>query len=330
MEISSTNKSLLKILLLFVVITSAAIFLGAAKSPQFQSSSDNDTTNIHNTDGEEIFTFYENEHADKVKFEVHFNDGEITSLFRNGNKIPQDEYDEYEDLIHNRLSDLTFRPKVFAFNLDDMDWDHEKFKDDMDKLREDLKEQKFEWHNFDFDKEELNENMEELKENLKDMKLHQFHFKYDGSELRDQLESLEKELRKLKDDSMNIELNLDHLRDNLDKLIDKLDEDRVVIGNFDNHIEVFADKNAKTKHHLKIFRNKTEDSDEFIEKLKDELVNDKIISDRDDFESFELTDNKLLVNDEKQSDELYNKYKKFYKENTDNDLEGKFKIKIRE
>ncbi len=331
MGISSTNKFLLKILLLFIVVASTLFFLGAAKSPHFFMSSGNDTTNTHKSSGEEIFTFYETENGDKIKYDAHFNDGEITSLYRNGNKVSKDKIDDYEDLVHNRISDLSFSPKVFAFNFDDMKWDKEKFKEDMDKLREDLKDQKFEWHNFD--KEALKENMDELKENLKDMKLHQFHFKYDGSELKEQLEELEKQLKDLKIDSLNIEVNLDQLRDNLDEAISQLDKNLVIApGSIDHDIEIYADNDGNVKHRIKIYKDKDkdEDSDEFVETLKDELVNDKIISDRDDFESFELTGKKLLINGEKQSDELYKKYKELYEKSTDNELEGNFKIRIQE
>jgi hypothetical protein len=329
MEISSTNKFLLKVLLLFIVVASTLFFLGAAKPHHLIMANDNDTTNVHNSDGEETFTFFEKENGEKVKYEVHFNDGEITSLYRNGNKLPEDKLDDYEDLVHNRLSDLSFSPKVFAFNFDDMKWDKEKFKEDMDKLREDLKEQKFEWHNFD--KEALKENMDQLKENLKNMKLHEFHFKYDGSELKKQLEELEKQLEELKVDSLNLEVNMDQLKDNLDEAISQLDKNIVIApGAFDHQIEIYADNDGKVNHRIKIFKDKDEENDEFVEKLKDELVKDKIISSRDDFESFELTDKKMLVNDEKQSNEYFKKYKKFYEKNSDNELEGKFKIRIQE
>ena len=330
MKLTSTNKLLIKISGVAVIVTSALLFLGAAQTSSALAIPGNDTTKTYDKTGEESFTFYEKEDGEKVKFEVHFNDGEITSLYRNGKEVPENEIDDYRHLVHKRLSNLSFGPKVFAFNFDDFKWDKEKLREDMDKLREDLKDHKFEWHEFNFDEEALKENMDKLKENLKNMKKHNFHFEYDGSELKDQLEKLEKELDKLKDDSIEVEVNLDDLQDNIDELIDNLDENEIVIGNFDHQFQVFADKDGKIKHKIKIFKDKAEDGDEFVEKLKEELVNDKIISDRDDFESFELTDKNLLINGEKQSDDMYKKYKKLYKEYSDNDIEGNFKIRIQE
>jgi len=329
MELTSTNKFLLKISAAAALVAGLLLFLGASNSSPGSLVQGSDSTKTLNNTDEDLYSFFENEDGVKVKYEAYFKDGEITSIYRNGEKIPEDKIGEYEDIVHRRLTHLGLTPGVYAYDFDIPDWDQEKFNEDMDKLREDMKNFKFEWH--DFDKEELKENMDKLKENLKDMKLDKFHFKFDDSELKDQLEKLGNELEKLKEDSLDIEVNLEKLHDNLDEVISKLDCELALIpGRMNKHIEIFADKNGKVKHKVKIYKDNLKDSDEFIDKLKDELVNDKIISDREDFESFELTANKLLINGEKQADKLYKKYKKLYEEYSGNELEGNYKIRIQE
>ncbi len=187
---------------------------------------------------------------------------------------------------------------------------------------------KMQW--FSFDKEELRKNMDELKENLKELKDHKFKFEFDGRELKEQLEKLQKELRELNDDSLNIEVNIDKLQSELDEALSSLDGSLLVLPELQKHIEILADKNGKFHHKIKVYKDKAGKHKEFAEKLKDKLTEDGLIAGPDEFESFEMTDESLYINGNKQPEAVLEKYKSFYKNYFDKQLDKDFKIIIKE
>jgi len=70
-------------------------------------------------------------------------------------------------------------------------------------------------------------------------------------------------------------------------------------------------------------------SDDLLETLKTELVNDGILRDNDERMNFSLTQDEVEVNGQKLSDELHKKYLKIYSKETGNKLNGDFKIVIK-
>jgi beta-lactamase regulating signal transducer with metallopeptidase domain len=70
-------------------------------------------------------------------------------------------------------------------------------------------------------------------------------------------------------------------------------------------------------------------SDDLLETLKEELLNDGIIKSGDERMSFTITQDEVEVNGQKLSDELHKKYLKIYTKETGNKLNGDFKIVIK-
>lgn len=61
-------------------------------------------------------------------------------------------------------------------------------------------------------------------------------------------------------------------------------------------------------------------------KITEELVNDKVIKNQDELRSFRLSEKKLLVNGEKQSNKLKDNYLKLYEEITNDKLKGTMRV----
>jgi bla regulator protein BlaR1 len=84
---------------------------------------------------------------------------------------------------------------------------------------------------------------------------------------------------------------------------------------------------AKEAELREIEKEMQEQMDRFTEVLVNELMQDQLISARDDYE-FQFENGKLYINGKKQSNELYQKYKNLYEKTTDKKLneEGNFRI----
>jgi len=67
--------------------------------------------------------------------------------------------------------------------------------------------------------------------------------------------------------------------------------------------------------------------DHFMEVLTNELLRDKLISDREDFE-FQFKYGKLYISGKKQSNELYQKYKNLYEKATSKKLNENSNFRI--
>ena len=84
---------------------------------------------------------------------------------------------------------------------------------------------------------------------------------------------------------------------------------------------------AKEAELMEIEKEMEKQMNQFMEVLVNELLQDKLISARDDFE-FQFENGRLYINGKKQSNELYQKYKNLYEQTTSKKLneEGNFRI----
>lgn len=160
-----------------IVFASAAVLLMlAAFSLGFNTASNTEMNEPllakQDTSGNTIkYTFSTRENGEKIYWRALVSNGKIVSLYRDGEKLSDKETEKYEDMVYSRIKDLDYNLTSFDFNIPDVNihFDSEKFKTQMEKLKEKIKNMKPMNFNFKFDRDKFRKQMEKMKENLKDM-----------------------------------------------------------------------------------------------------------------------------------------------------------------
>jgi len=176
---------LLSILLLFVFVS-----ISCAEAP----------TDSLNKDSQKYLSFYETVDGERIHWEANFFGDEITSIYKNGNKIPDDLAADYKDKVYDQLDDMRFGGKKFSFRMpvitgDEFHIDMEELHKELEEMKKDLPKHKEHFKFYQFDNEEFEKQMEELKKELEDSKSHMYKFKFDEEEFKEQMEQLEKDLK---------------------------------------------------------------------------------------------------------------------------------------
>jgi hypothetical protein len=153
-----------------------------------------------NKDSPKYLSFYETDDGEKNHWEVNFNGDEIISIYKNGNRIPDDLVADYKDKVYNELDEMRFGDRKFNFHMplvvgDDFHIDMEELHKDLEEMKKDLPELKENFQFHYFESEEFEEEMEELKKELEENKSHIYQFKFDEKEFKEQMEKLEKDLK---------------------------------------------------------------------------------------------------------------------------------------
>ncbi len=259
-------------------------------------------------DGPKKFSFYEND----THWEVTLEDGKITELLKNGETIPAEEIENYEEKVFQKLDELydevdgrnsntrKFKGK-FKFDFDGFEsfnFDSEKFRDEMEKLSDEL-------------------------EKMKDIKIdinwddRDFEFEWDSENFKIEMENLKENLRKLDDLDLNIhleaipnkiEIELDGLDEAMDELAEELSDLEIDLSDLEVEMEKLT---------------------AFIDAVEDELVSDGYLKTAEDEFELKLTTEKMEVNGEKLPDELHTKYLEMYEDHYGKKLDKPFKIQRR-
>ena len=77
------------------------------------STSTESTSYISDDDGKEKFSFTETIKGEESQFTAHFDGDRITSIYKDGGKVPADKMDEYSELVYHKLNNLRKGMKDF-------------------------------------------------------------------------------------------------------------------------------------------------------------------------------------------------------------------------
>jgi len=167
----------------------AAIFL-------FASISCADTpTDSLNKNSQKYLSFYETVDGNRIHWEVNFDGNEITSVYKNGNRVPDDLVDDYKNKVYKELDEMRFGDKFYSFKMHDFNIDMDEIHKNMREFKEKFKDHKWKLEEFKFDDEKLKQNMEELQEKLKEYNFKNFQWKFDDEEFKERMEKLEEYLK---------------------------------------------------------------------------------------------------------------------------------------
>lgn len=157
-------------------------------------------TDSLNKDSQKYLSFYETVDGERIHWEVNFFGDEITSIYKNGKRIPDDLAADYKDKVYDQLDDMRFGGKKFSFRMPNFSGkefhiDMEELHKELEGMKKDLPKHKEHFKFYQFDSEEFEKEMEELKEELEESKSHIYKFEFDEEEFKEQMEKLQKDLK---------------------------------------------------------------------------------------------------------------------------------------
>jgi chromosome segregation ATPase len=279
-----------------------------------------------NSRAEQTFSFYKTENGKDVRWEVNFDKGEISSVFKDGQRVPDNEIDNYREMIYDKLNMLRDKSHHIVIDLSDFKMDMKKFKEDMKKMKKELKDKKFE---FNFDNEDFKEGMKELSKELSKLKNKKIEIEFDTDKFKDEMEELKKDI------DIDIHINKDDIRKNLDELNEEIQKHKdelkhieIDLSGLDDIMSEIGKNSWKIKVNLHGLDAKLKKLTGFIDELKDEMIKDNLIKNKDEKLNLDLYENGMKVNGKKVKPELFEKYKKMYRDYFDKNLSGENHFRI--
>ena len=298
---------------LFLIIT-AFIFYSCASSAEdsMKKSEINQNQDKSNT---KTFSFYEQSKGQDNHWQVIFNHDSISQIFRNGTEIPKAQFDNYRDLIYNNIGEISRTPRMFSSKDFHFNFDHKKFRANMDKMKENLRKMNFDFGDSVFNNEQFKHEMEKMACSLEMLKDLNINVHFDSDKFEKRMKKLQEKLKHMKIDKMNFDSK--KFNRQMEKMQHELEKHK-----FDIKIDLskLNDKMKDLKIKLKGLDKKLDSLNNFMKDLRKELVKDGYIKNEDDDFDMELNSHEMRVNGKKLPDNLFEKYKKMYKDHFGKDI----------
>ena len=182
MKIFTTSSPMMAMLFLFIIMFTS---ISCASQPADSLMKDSP----------KYLSFYENVNGERIHWEANFEGSEIKSIYKNGERIPDNLVDDYKDKIYDQLDEMRFTRDRFSFRMPDIHVDLDDLNKQMEKFKEEFPKDKRHFKFYQFDDENFKKEMEELQKKLEDLKLENFKWKFDDEKFKGKMEKLEKELQ---------------------------------------------------------------------------------------------------------------------------------------
>ena len=157
-------------------------------------------TDSLNKDSQNYLSFYETIEGERIHWEVNFFGDEITSIYKNGKRMPDDLVCDYKGKVYDELDEMRFGGEKFSFKMpvivgDQFNFDMEELHKQLEELKKELPKHKEQFKFYQFDSEEFKKEMEELKKELKENESKIYKFKFDDEKFKEQMKELQKNLK---------------------------------------------------------------------------------------------------------------------------------------
>jgi colicin import membrane protein len=232
---------------------------------------------MYASNGKERYTSVNN---DKT-YQMEFEDGKMTAFSIDGTVIPAEKWNEYNTLISEVLEQMKRDKKQAELDMAQAQKDREQADRDRAQAMKDMAQA---------EKDRNQANLDRMQADIDRKQADR------GRELAMKNRALA-DLDRQRADKDRAQAERDRAQADKDRL--QADKDR---------LQADKDRLQAEKD-----RARAEEDREMLEALLTDLVNDKIANDKDDIHEVILKDNELIVNGQKQSDELYQKYISKYK-----------------
>ncbi len=308
------------------IIVSVFVLAGCSSSQNMNNNSQNNPV----SSSEKSLSFSTKDNGVTDHWEVNFIDGKISTLYKNGERIPGDKIDNYKDMIYENLDELTDGYSVKDKNVYQFNFDSKHFKDEMKKMRKEMHKHKI---HLDFDKDKFKKQMKDLCVDLDKLKDKKIIIKIDTSDFNINMDELKNNLEKLKEDSSlyKFDFNMDDFNKSMKEFnkkmknfkveIEKLDLDdlRNEIENTKDHLDKMHLDMSKVNKNLRKFNL-------FMKDFRKELVQDHVIKNKDEDFDMNFNSKEIVIDGKKLPDSLHKKYLKLYKDHFGKDLNDEIKI----
>ena len=248
------------------------------------------------------FTTWEN--GKKIRWNATLKEGEVTSLYRNGELVPADEIDKYKNMVNDKIESSDIYLSSFDFEMPNIDihFDEHQFNQQMDRLKEQLKNIKSFKFNYKFDREQFEKDMQKMRENLRNINECEFFNKEEFQKMMDNI-------------NKNIEKSFENINVNID-----MDAINRSLENVKIHMKGLKIDMSHLKEKMKVLKG-------FIKDIKSELIKDGYLDKNANDFDLDFTKDKIEVNGKRLPDNLLEKYKKIYKEHFGKEINDRFRIK---
>lgn len=315
-----------------------ALFVGVvllSLSGCSSGSEQNATTNQINFSGDKSFSFKD----EGSNWRVDFEDDEISALYKDGSRIPDNEIEQHKEMIYENLSRLHSEYDNLSGKVHRFHFDMDKFKEDMGKFKHDFDNDKFMHFKLEFDEDEFEKNMEKLEESLKDLKDKKIELYFDSEDFKDNMKELEENLKDLPvppmppDVDIDVYLDMDDFKDGMKNFAESFRHFDVKIDSSDFDMSELRESMKELKKNMKGLKIEMRDLkgemkklDAFLDDLKSELVKDGYIKSIDEEMNLEMEKDYTKINDVIVKAEDHTKYKELYKRHFDKELDKTIKI----
>lgn len=283
---------------------------------------------------EMTFEFNENWNGEDVRWKVNMLNDEIVELYKDGKLVPKDEYHVYEDLVLNSVAefeneideldeDKVFVDKELSIERNQLrEFDYEIIAETGDTLKKSIRKMKTY-----FDSKEFKEEMNKLKDELRELKEHPPKIKWDKEKFEKEMEAHREAMRKMK---FEVQIDSEEFQKGMEQLSKSLENLEIEIPHIDipdieiPEIEIDLSELEESMKQLKVEMSKLDidmtelkeemrKMDKFLKELKSELVNDGLVDKYEKIDHLELNEDSMYLNYDKVPDHLFKKYREIYK-----------------
>jgi hypothetical protein len=278
-----------------------------------------------------ILTFHKKKNGKDNYWKAVFKDGQLVGLFKNGNKITEDNLEDYKDMVNDKLEELcndrynkgesfsrfNFGAPDLIKNMPDLQWDS----GDMN------------YNNPDslVDNEQLYKAMDSLRSNMKKLRKMKFSIHFDTSAFNKTKHKLMKNLQNIEINPMDFECNMDKFNEGMKNFDDEMKHNRIFNEDFHFDMKDFTQNMDKITENMKNFKVNLKGVKEwmvkykrFIKDMRRELFSDGLIKSENEQFNIKFNSKKLIINDKKVPDNLFDKYKGIYKKDFGKDIDDEY------
>jgi hypothetical protein len=256
-----------------------------------------------------------NYQKDGDDYKIWLLNDKIVDLYINNKKIEEADYPKYQSMIDKLLEQMK-EDRARA------EKDRERAQEDRRRAEGDRREAERHREQAERDRRRANEHRERAEDDRRHaMKAHEQAERNRERAERDReranrdRERAEHDRARADDDRRHVEkaheqAGSDRRRSHEDR--ERAERDRARASEDRVRAEGDRKRAERDRARAEVDRRRAEEDRKLMNELIDELVREKVVSDRDDVESIELTDESLIVNDKKQSGSLHRQLKEKY------------------
>ncbi len=194
-------------LLFSVTVLLVITILSGCSSGIEQNSIVKNNINQKDYEGDKSFSFKDY----GSDWRVDFNGQDISALYENGTRIPDNEIEHHKKMIYENLNELKSDDKDFKERTYHFHFDADRLNEKMNRFKENFEKDSLKHFRFKVDNEDFQKLMEELKKNLNELKNNDFNQYFDDEKFKDLMKELQKEFKSMPKPPMknDIEVYLD-------------------------------------------------------------------------------------------------------------------------